>query len=77
MTKKLSLTVTDLEERIAPSFVFTPGSAPADAGASPVGGQGDPSASFGPSVNGQGTGPSNFAAWTAHAKADVLDFGGE
>ena len=60
--KKLKLTVVDLEERIAPSFMFEGGSAPADAGANPIGGQGGLEGSFGPNSGLHPTG----TAWVAH-----------
>lgn len=72
-TKKLKLTVEDLEERIAPSFMFAPGSVPADAGAEPIGGQGGLEDSFGANSSLHPTG----AAWGAHTNpATPLDNGG-
>ena len=62
---KLKLKIEDLEERIAPSYVFLEGSQPDVAGAEPVGGQGDFTASFGPSIADAPDG-SDFAAWTPH-----------
>ena len=62
MKKKMSLKVEDLEERIAPSFVFAPGSPPADAGANPTGGQGGLEASFGPNSGDHPT----LDAWVVH-----------
>ena len=60
--KKMILKIEDLEERIAPSFVFVGGSAPADAGATPLGGQGGLIGSFGPNSGVHPTGD----AWIAH-----------
>ena len=60
--KKMSLKVEDLEERIAPSFVFAEGSKPFEAGANPTGGQGGPVESFGPN---SGSHP-NSSPWGVH-----------
>jgi hypothetical protein len=71
--KKMILKIEDLEERIAPSFVFVLDSPPDRADASPVGPRGDET--FGPSIPdfpAQG----NLAAWSAHSNSPVLDSGG-
>lgn len=74
MKKKLSLNVEKLEERIAPSFAFDPTSTPG-MNASPVGGQGDYSSSFGPDSSVFPAG-GNLAAWTAHNGPSPLINGG-
>lgn len=58
---KLKLKIEDLEERIAPSFVFIDGQT-GQADPNPVGGQGDYEASFGP----DSTATPNLQPWTAH-----------
>ena len=73
---KLKLHIEDLEERIAPSFVFT--DLPPQAQADPVGGQagtgGPLTASFGPNSTVHPTG----TAWNAHFNAGTpLGFGGD
>lgn len=74
--KELKLDIEELEERIAPSFIFTDGSAPEDAhdiaGRDPAGGQGGLGASFGPNSGLHPTGD----AWIAHQGASPLDNGG-
>lgn len=74
--QKLKLEVEELEERIAPSFIFADGSQPDTAGASPTGGQagtgGPLEASFGPNS----TVHPNGNAWTGHAQSPVLENGG-
>lgn len=72
---QLKLEVEELEERIAPSFIFAEGSQPDTAGASPSGGQagtdGPLETSFGPNS----TVHPNGSAWTAHSQSSVLENG--
>jgi hypothetical protein len=71
--KKMKLKVEELEERIAPSFVFLEGSQPDLAGADPIGGQGGLEGSFGADSNLHPTGD----AWIAHTNGETpLDNGG-
>jgi len=60
--KELKLEIEELEERIAPSFVFNPSSQPAMAGADPTGGQGGLPGSFGPNSDDHPT----KDAWVVH-----------
>lgn len=64
--KELKLDIEELEERIAPSFVFAGGSAPADTGADPTGGQGGLTGSFGPN---SGDHPTKDP-WVVHESRD-------
>lgn len=80
--RKLTLKIEDLEERIAPSFVFDPSSTPGQH-ANPIGGQGGLEASFGPHA---GLHP-NLSPWGVHTDIDAnqgqahlhtpLDFGND
>jgi len=78
--KELQLEIEELEERIAPSFIFAGGSAPDNAGASPEGVRDD--GTFGPSKvgfssenDGVGADKAGKAAWSSHNNSDVLDNG--
>ena len=72
MKKQMTLKVEDLEERIAPSFVFIAETPPDVAGAAPVGGQGgEYESSFGPNSKVLGDTADNKNAWVVHSPRDT------